>query len=241
MSESQSGAVNRAQERRAALKVAKRHRTTRAFFMMTHEVWRTRQRVSLSARATKLLVDLCCQHNGHNNGDLTTAWSVMREQFSWRSKDQLGKATAELEARGWIIKTRQGMRARGVHSPTLWALSFMGIDDCGKHRRDAGIHPDTMPRHLWRQPEYAPKSETRRSVPMAGKKSPSPHYGKAFPVQREREGQKVWPFPPAFPVVRGENGGSSVVAFPVLRAPYKRYTNGDGADGRAVSALGSSC
>lgn len=227
---SNSGAVLRAQERRAAKVAFGRHRQSKSFYMMLHVVWRTPQRFKLSGRATKLLVDLSCQFNGHNNGDLTTAWVIMRG-YGWRSKDQLKKAQDELESRGWIQKTRQGMRSRGAHSPTLWALTFEGIDDCGSHKRDAGIKPDRMPLNLWRLPEFdTPALPIKRTIRKQQKQKPCPPHGAGFPVVRGESAAKAWPFVPLFPVVRGENRPESVIAFPVARAPYKKYAKGPAAE-----------
>lgn len=183
-----SGAVQRAQERRQtrrALTGLRRERATKGFFMMVHAYWQSEQYAKLSPRAVKLLVDLCCQYRGINNGDLTTAWSVMRER-GWRSKHLLYKAQQELERRGWIIKTRQGLRAKGRHSATLWALTFEGIDHCvdaqGRSKLDSGIRPDSMPLHLWRAPGYdRPLEISRRAV---RKNISSPRAGASLPESR---------------------------------------------------------
>lgn len=42
---------------------------------------------NLSGNAVKLLLALCYQFRGHNNGNLTAAWSVMQEQHGFRSPE----------------------------------------------------------------------------------------------------------------------------------------------------------
>jgi len=80
---------------------------------------------SLSSRATKLLIDIGAPYNGYNNGDLAATMSLMKER-GWNSNDQLQKAKNELLAKNLIIITRQGGRKR----PTLYALTWLPIDDC---------------------------------------------------------------------------------------------------------------
>lgn len=79
MSDTPSGAIQRAEGKRDTRKALRRLRPVKSFYMMTHDVWRSPQRKKLSGRANKLLIDLCCQYSGFNNGDLTTAWAVMRD------------------------------------------------------------------------------------------------------------------------------------------------------------------
>lgn len=119
------------------------------------------------------------------------------------------------------------MRSRGVHSPTLWALTFHGIDDCGSHKRDAGIKPDKLALNLWRLPEFDIGAQRiKRAIPSREKQKGGPYYGAGFPVPRGEQPSKEWPFPPAFPVLRVENGHESRTAFPVPRAPINKYAKG---------------
>lgn len=178
---SASGAVNRADERRRIGKALRRppgKGSGKSFSMLIHAYWQSSEYAKLSPRAVKLLVDLLCQYRGANNGDLTTAWSVMQER-GWRSKALLYKARLELERRGWILRTRQG----GINAATLYALTFEGINDCrdsfGKTKLDPGVRPDPKPLHLWQLPSYdnTPAEVSKRRVsrtsssPVAGKGS----------------------------------------------------------------------
>lgn len=87
-----------------------------------------------STQAKALLFELLGQYRGRNNGDLTTAWSVLKDR-GWRSRDTVQKAEAELLRTGWIVKTRQGGRNRC----NLFALTFYDIDDC-KGKLDVHVH-----------------------------------------------------------------------------------------------------
>jgi len=90
------------------------------FHVLNHERF-----VSLSPRATKLVIDIASQYRGNNNGDLCAPLSVMRRR-GWTSSDQLHKAKTELIEKGVIILTRQG----GLNKANLYALSWFQIDEC---------------------------------------------------------------------------------------------------------------
>lgn len=103
----------------------KGRRESDTFLKLDHRVIHSDEFRRLSGGAVKLLVEISGQYRGTNNGDMTTAWNVMKER-GWKSRDTLGRAQRELERGGWIIRARQGGRNR----PTLWALSFRAIDEC---------------------------------------------------------------------------------------------------------------
>lgn len=206
MSETSSGAVQRAELKQSARRAFKGKKWSgKSYSQLIHAYFQSEQYAKLSPRAVKLLVDLMTQYRGVNNGDLTTAWTIML-RYGWRSKDILSRATAELERRGWIIRTRQG----GRHAPTLWALTFYGIDDCrdkeGNPKRDQGIKPDSMPLHLWRLDGFdqpAERSKRRfknKSVPRLSGKAP-PATGSI----NEDERPKVVPLSPYLPRHSGQS------------------------------------
>jgi hypothetical protein len=107
------------------MRCAKDKRPAGGFVALPHIVLRSEKWAMLSPLATKLMMDLLAQYNGANNGDLTTAWTVMRSSRRWKSQDSLTKARRELEERGWIQRTRQG----GRHVATLWAITIFALDD----------------------------------------------------------------------------------------------------------------
>lgn len=108
------------------LKKSKGRRESGSFVALPHAVLGSDEWADLSAHAVKLLLDLYGQYKGNNNGDLTAAWSILKAR-GWRSKDTIYRALDELIAKGWVIKTRQG----GRHIPSLYAVSWQAIDECG--------------------------------------------------------------------------------------------------------------
>ena len=102
-----------------------------------------------SSSGIRLIMDLTAQYNGDNNGDLCAAWSIMRGR-GWNSNATLIKARHELEERRWVIVTRKGTQAgNGKGIPTLYALTFWGIDECNQ-KLDPGIIPSNKPRDSWK-------------------------------------------------------------------------------------------
>jgi len=96
------------------------------FFALPHRVLKHENFIWLTPRANKLFLDLCVQYNGKNNGDLTTAFSIMKKR-GWRSKETLYLAADELLHYGFIVRTRIG----GLNkSASLFAFSFRAIDEC---------------------------------------------------------------------------------------------------------------
>lgn len=96
------------------------------FFHLVHD---SESYARLPPRAVKLLLDVLRFYNGRNNGDIAITRKLMLP-LGWRSKDQLHKATIELEHYGFLKKSRQG----GRHLCSLFALTFLPVDECGgKH------------------------------------------------------------------------------------------------------------
>lgn len=81
----------------------------------------------LTAKANKLFIDIAMQYNGHNNGDLCAAFTLMKGR-EWRSKETLYLAINELVHYGWIELTKKGERLG--KRPNLYALTFQSIDEC---------------------------------------------------------------------------------------------------------------
>lgn len=132
-------------------KRAKGRRENHTFAGIPHAVLNTEKYRSLSAHAVKLLLDMTAQYNGHNNGDLTASYSVMRNK-GWRSPSTLHNSLCELQAVGFLMKTRQG----GQNKCSLYAVTWQAIDECvdkrsGLSKLDVGetnVAPGT-----WRDPE----------------------------------------------------------------------------------------
>lgn len=100
---------------------------------LPRSVWKHPDYKRLSGGAVKLLMELACQYRGKNNGDLTTAYSVLKDR-GFNSKDTITRAKNELLAAKLIIQTRQGRFINPGAQCELYALSWKSIDECsGKH------------------------------------------------------------------------------------------------------------
>jgi hypothetical protein len=89
---------------------------------------------NLSGNAVKLLMALCYQYRGYNNGNLNVAWSVMRERFGFRSQDTLYRAKKELIEARMISQTRTPRFLNPGGQCALYALTWKNIDDCPGRR-----------------------------------------------------------------------------------------------------------
>jgi len=99
--------------------------------------------ISLKGNSIKLLIDIASQYNGHNNGDLCAALTLMKKR-NWNSNQQLQKALKELQERNLIVQTRQGGLNMG---PNLYAISWQPINACGGK---LDVEPTTLPPRLFR-------------------------------------------------------------------------------------------
>lgn len=88
---------------------------------------------SLSTTAKALLLDLSAQLRAKygeitNNGDLTTAMSVLSE-YGWKNDKTVLTASRQLEKYILIVKTRQGCLP---NRPNLFALTWLPLNECDK-------------------------------------------------------------------------------------------------------------
>jgi hypothetical protein len=135
----------------------------------------------LSSKARCLLFELLAQYNGRNNGDMTCAWTVLRNR-GWRSKGTIQFARNELLRTGWIVITRYG----GLGVTELYALTFLDIDDCqGK------VDPGLVGKRLsyWRtgcNPQYIPKAKPpQKSIRLPDPQGDKPRQsGREAPILR---------------------------------------------------------
>ena len=97
----------------------------RSFVGIPHECANHSNFIRLSPYAVKLLIDIAIQYRGNNNGDLTIAYSLMKDR-GWRSEATLHKYKRELLHYGWIMLTRQG----GKHKASLYAITWKSVDEC---------------------------------------------------------------------------------------------------------------
>ena len=118
-------------------------RNTAPFLSIPKDVLSSEAYLSLGGWEVKLLVDIASQFNGKNNGDLTAAYSVMRDR-GWNSTGTLNKARKALLDAGLIQETRSG----GRHRCTLYAVTWRGIDEC-KGKLD--VKPTIAPSNLFQE------------------------------------------------------------------------------------------
>jgi len=120
-----------------------RTKKTEPFLQIPHKVIRSADYRYLSGSAVKLLNVLIFQFRGHNNGDLTAAWSVMKAKYGFRSPTTLHRAIRELLAADLILLTRQG----GLGMCSLYSVSWLKINSCnGKLDSQPTSVP---PRNVW--------------------------------------------------------------------------------------------
>ena len=115
------------------------------FVKLPHRCLEHENFTRLTPKAIKLFIDLLFQYNGHNNGDLTAAFTIMQKR-GWKSKETLRLAIDELLHFGWIILTRIGGLNR---NPNLYALTIHAIDEC-KGKLD--VKPTVTAPGNWKQP-----------------------------------------------------------------------------------------
>lgn len=101
----------------------------RRYVGIPHDVMESDSYSGCSGNALKLLLELAKQYNGHNNGDLSAAFSVLKRR-GWRSKKTLARCIAELIERGLVVKTREGWFSNPGGRCALYALTWHRIDEC---------------------------------------------------------------------------------------------------------------
>lgn len=122
---------------------AKGRRDEGPYVKLPKHIFTSEEYTRLSAFAVKLLLDLYLQFSGRNNGNFGAAWTKMNK-LGWRSKGTLYAARKELLESGWIVVSRQG----GRHKASLYAVTFLAIDDC---KTDLDVAPTIVPLNHWRR------------------------------------------------------------------------------------------
>lgn len=135
-------------------------------------VWKHPDYCQLTGSAVKLLVDLACQYNGKNNGNLTVAYSILKLR-GWKSKDTITNATRQLLDAGLIIQTREGRFVNPGGRCSLYALAWESIDDCPGKR--LSVEPTSAPFRKFTLESYkTPGPETGHgSTRKPGRQVPS--------------------------------------------------------------------
>lgn len=123
-------------------------RSAATFLGIPHYVFRSQEFGQLSGWELKLLIELAGKYTGFNNGDLSGAYSQLRDR-GWGSTGTLWKALRGLLSAGWITRTRHGSRNRCA----LYAVTWWPIDACeGKWLEVAA---EKSPSNLWQQNKNA--------------------------------------------------------------------------------------
>ncbi|KIF82414.1 hypothetical protein [Noviherbaspirillum autotrophicum] len=124
---------------------AKKQESSGRFLMLPAEVFNSPKYRKISARAVKLLIDIGCQYNGKNNGDLCCAWKVMKAK-GWRSEQTLNNAKKELLGAGFIAETRKGRRPNLC---SLYGITWKHLNPNSK----LDIQPYAFPFGAWKVDE----------------------------------------------------------------------------------------
>ena len=120
----------------------KGRRESGRFAGIPHRVMATDKYISIDTHAKTLLYEMAYQYNGHNNGDLSASWTLMKKR-GFKSPSTLNQAIKQLRDFGFIEITRMG----GRNTCTLFALTWAAIDDCnGK----LDVNETRTPSGLWK-------------------------------------------------------------------------------------------
>ena len=94
-----------------------------------HAVMLHQDFIALPPNAIRLLLEMARQYNGHNNGDLSAAWTLMQHR-GFKSEPTLNKALHELLAGNFIVRTREGRFLNPGRLCALYALTWQAVDEC---------------------------------------------------------------------------------------------------------------
>jgi len=108
---------------------------------MVSQAYRT-----LPAKYQAVLWMLAAQYRGNNNGDLALT-RKQAQHFGLNNERTRTHGLRELEARGIIVKTRQGGISYGGRQPTLWALSWKPVN----YRDGEELRAVGLPSSGWKQ------------------------------------------------------------------------------------------
>ena len=106
-----------------------RHKGKQSFAGIPREVMRHPDFLGLNGSATKLLLELAFQFRGFNNGDLTTAFGVLKDR-GWNSRATIDRAKKDLLATDLIRETRSGRFENPGGRCALYALTWLPINEC---------------------------------------------------------------------------------------------------------------
>lgn len=127
------------------------------FSVVRHDMLNSEEYFRLSHRAKSLLLDLIGLYNRKNNGDISAAYSDMKQR-GWKSENTLRSAINDLLEARFIIITRQGGRNKICN---LYALTFFPINDIRdkNNRLKIAVGETRSPPDYWKD-EHKPKNDS---------------------------------------------------------------------------------
>ena len=139
----------------------KRVHKTNSFAGIPRVVMQTDDYKNLSGNSVKLLLALCYQYRGHNNGDLTAAFSILQEKFGFTARGVIKRAVEQLLDANLIIQTRTSRFLNPGGQCALYALTWQSIDECPGKRLE--MEPTITPlRKFSMEKNKAPCTESVR-------------------------------------------------------------------------------
>jgi len=134
--------------------MARRSKSGR-FIAIPHSVLHCPDYIALTPVAKVLLIELTRQYNGKNNGDLTLAWSIMRER-GFNAESTVLRGKKNLLERKIVTEVRKGIAKKGVRLCSLYALNWLRVDEV--------LHPDGSPKYQLPKVNGLLRTEWRKSL-----------------------------------------------------------------------------
>jgi len=155
------------------------------FFALPHSVLDSDAWIACSPAAKALLMELCRQHNGRNNGHLHLARSWVEER-GWKRPATVRKLKDELVINQLILQTRHGGLNNGSHWFALTWLpidNFVDLDITSRDYHPGAYHLPPIPQQHKKEkkgwtPHVLEKHSTRTPHVLGGKAPRTPHVPK---------------------------------------------------------------
>lgn len=123
-------------------KLTGRRRSSQSFAGIPRIVMESADFRALSPNARNLLLIFAYYYKGKNNGDLSAPYKVMKKEWGYKAPETLNKAKKELIERNMIIETRSGAFLNPGGKCSLYALTWLPIDECSGKLE---VKPTTTP------------------------------------------------------------------------------------------------
>lgn len=124
----------------------KARRGTSPFMGIRKDILKSPHFRSLTGTETKVFLHLYGEYNGSNNGYLALPYNQAEDELKI-SRQTLFKTLNNLEAKGWIEKSRQGGKGR----LSYYAVTIESIDEVLKNGLNVhNLTPTKTASHKWR-------------------------------------------------------------------------------------------